>query len=65
MQIYVWNISNMKNIVDYYDLYVLRDTFVLAHMFENFRDVYLKSYNLDPAHLYSGPEHLYIYANDI
>ena len=27
-QIYVWNISNMKNIVDCYKLHVLSDTFV-------------------------------------
>ena len=43
------DISN-KNLGDYHDLYVQSDTLLLAAVFENFRNMCIKVYELDPAH---------------
>ena len=43
------NLSN-KNPGDYHDLYVQSDTLLLADVFENFRNMCIKVYELDPAH---------------
>ena len=40
----------MNNLGDYHDLYVQRDTLLLADIFENFRDMSLKIYELEPAY---------------
>ena len=40
---------------DYHDAYLKIDVFVLADVFEKFRDVCMKVYQLDPAHFYSAP----------
>ena len=40
---------------DYHDLYVQSDTLLLADVFENFRDMCIKEYGLDPAHFLSLP----------
>ena len=45
----------LENLGDYQDLYVQSDTLLLADMFENFRDMCLKKYELDPAHFLSLP----------
>ena len=44
-----------ENLGDYHDLYVKSDTLLLADVFENFRDMCLKEYQLDPAHFVSLP----------
>ena len=44
-----------KNLVDYHDLYVQSDTLLLADVFENFRNMCIKVYELDPAHFLSRP----------
>ena len=49
------NLSN-KNLSDYHDLYVQSDTLLLADVFENFRNMSIKVYELDPAHFLSAPE---------
>ena len=45
----------IKNLGEYYDLYVQSDTFLLAHVFENFRNMCLEIYELDPAKFLSAP----------
>ena len=47
------NLSN-KNLGDYHDLYVQSDTLLLADVFENFRNMRIKVYELDPAHFLSA-----------
>ena len=46
---------NINNLGEYHDLYVRRDTLLLADIFENFRQSCLKNYELDPAHFVSLP----------
>ena len=45
----------IKNLGEYYDLYVQSDTLLLADVFENFRNMCLKIYKLDPAKFISAP----------
>ena len=45
----------LENLGDYHDLYVPSDTLLLADVFENFRNMYIKVYELDPAHFVSLP----------
>ena len=45
----------IKNLVEYHDLYVQCDTFLLADVFENFRNKCIEIYKLDPAHFLSAP----------
>ena len=51
----VFNKFKLNNSGDYHDLYVQSDTLLLADVFENFRDMCLKEYELDPAHFLSLP----------
>ena len=51
----VFKSFKLENLGDYYDLYVKSDTLLLADVFENFRDMCLKEYELDPAHFVSLP----------
>ena len=44
-----------KNLGDYHDLYVQSDTLLLPDVFENFRNMCIKVYELDPAHFLSAP----------
>ena len=46
----VFKVFKLENLGDYHDLYVQRDTLLLADVFNNFRDMCLKEYELDPAH---------------
>ena len=45
----------LENLGDYHDVYVQSDTLLLADVFENFRDMCIKDYELDPAHFLSLP----------
>ena len=45
----------LENLGQYHDLYVQSDTLLLADVFENFRDMCVKLYELDPAHFLSLP----------
>ena len=45
----------MKTLEDYHNLYNKLDILLLADVFENFRNICIKNYNLDPAHYYTAP----------
>ena len=45
----------LNSLGQYHDLYVQRDTLLIAHVFENFRNMCIKVYKLDPAHFLSVP----------
>ena len=45
----------LKNLGEYHNLYVQSDTLLLADLFENFRNMCIKVYELDPAHFLSLP----------
>ena len=47
--------SEINNLGEYHDLYVQSDTFLLADIFENFRNMCLKIYELDPVKVLSAP----------
>ena len=51
----VWKVFNIKNLGEYHDLYLKTDVLLLCDFFENFIDVYLKDYGLDPCHYFSSP----------
>ena len=51
----VFNKFKLNNLGDYHDLYVQSYTLLLADVFENFRDMCIKEYELDPAHFLSLP----------
>ena len=48
------NFNNIKNLGDYHDLYVHSDTLLLADIFENFRNIFIEIYELDPAYYLSA-----------
>ncbi|XP_065645649.1 uncharacterized protein LOC136076111 [Hydra vulgaris] len=51
----VWNEFHCKTFRDYFDLYNVSDVLLLADVFENFRDVCMNCYKLDPAWYYTSP----------
>ena len=51
----VIKIFKLNNLGEYHDLYVQKDTLLLADIFENFRNKCLEVYELDPAHFLSLP----------
>ena len=48
-------VFEIKNLGEYYDLYLKSDTLLLADVFGNFRKMCLKIYNLDPVKFLSAP----------
>ena len=52
----VWETFEIKNLSEFHDLYVQCDTFLLADVFENFKDMFFNEYGLDRAHFLSAPE---------
>ena len=51
----VWDVFNMKTFKDYHELYNETDVLLLADVFENFRNICLENYKLDPAHYFTAP----------
>ena len=51
----VWDVFEIKNLGEYHDLYVQSDTLLLSDVFENFRNMCLKIYELDPVYFVSAP----------
>ena len=51
----VWKTFKMKSFKDYHELYNKVDVLLLTDVFENFRNICLTNYGLDPAHYYTAP----------
>ena len=51
----VWEVYNIQNMKQFHDKYMLLDTLLLAEIYEQFRDLCLKDYKLDPTHMVSLP----------
>ena len=51
----VFKSLNNKNLGDYHDLYVQSDTLLLEDVFEHFRNMCIKVYELDPTYFLSAP----------
>ena len=51
----VWDLFEIKNRGKYHDLYVQSDTFLLPDVFENFRNMCLDIYGLDPVYFVLTP----------
>ena len=51
----VWKEFEIKTMKDYLELYNETDVLLLADVFENFRNICLENYKLDPAHYFTTP----------
>jgi hypothetical protein len=51
----VWTHFNCQTLGDYSDLYLKIDVLLLADVFENFRDLCISTYNLDPSNYQTSP----------
>ena len=51
----VWKEFNIESRKDYHKLYNLSDILLLADIFENFRNICMNHYGLDPAWYFSAP----------
>ena len=51
----IWKEFEMNTMKDYHDLYLELDVLLLADVFENFREVCLDNYKLDPAWYLTAP----------
>ena len=51
----VWRVFKMEHFQDYHNLYNETDVLLLADVFENFRNICMENYKLDPAHYYTAP----------
>ncbi|KAL4153646.1 hypothetical protein QTP88_001479 [Uroleucon formosanum] len=51
----VWNHFGCTSLGAYSDLYLKVDVLLSADVFENFRDICMTTYHLDPAHYYTSP----------
>ena len=52
----VWEVFEIKNRGEYHDLYAQTDTLLLADVFQNFRNMCLEMYELDPIYFVSAPK---------
>ncbi|XP_022179328.1 uncharacterized protein LOC111039957 [Myzus persicae] len=51
----VWNYFNFKTLGEYSDWYIKVDVMLLCDVFENFRDLCINTYGLDPNYYYTAP----------
>ena len=51
----VWKEFKMKHLQDYHNLYNETDVLLLADVFENFRNICMENYKLDPAYYFTAP----------
>ena len=51
----VWNEFNIESMKDYHNLYNLSDALLLADVLENFRNICMNHYGLDPAWYFIAP----------
>ena len=51
----VWNKFNTKTFGEFHDIYLKTDVLLLADIFENFRDLCLIYYKLDPVYYFGTP----------
>ena len=51
----LWKTFRLKNLGELHDLYMETDTLLLADVFQNYRQVIMKNYGLDPTHFYTAP----------
>ena len=51
----IWKHFDIKNMGEYHDLYLKTDVLLLTDVFENFRDMCLSYYGLDPVYYYALP----------
>ena len=51
----VWKEFNCKTMRDYHDLYLKTDVLLLTDVMENYRDVCITNYGLDPLWYYTAP----------
>ena len=51
----IFDVFQIKNLGEYHDIYVQIDTLLLSDVFEHFRNMCLKIYELDPVYFVSAP----------
>ena len=51
----VWKVFECETLKDYLELYNEVDVLLLTDVYENFRDICLANYGLDPAHYFTAP----------
>ena len=51
----VWDVFEIRNLGEYHELYIQSDTLLPADVYENFRNMCLDTYELDPVQFVSAP----------
>ena len=51
----IWKHFDIKNLGEYHDLYLMTDVYLLTDVFENFRDMCLNYFGIDPAYYLTLP----------
>ena len=51
----IWEKFKINNLGEYHDLYLKTDVLLLADVFEEFRNICMENYSLDPAWYYTSP----------